>query len=94
MSDISLPEPVVLHVMQSMPRVEMAMETLKVYSESRRLTAQRKQRIAQIKKEAEQQIKELMAEQLCIHPLTTEHGDPSGNGDSMTECLICGEWCR
>lgn len=26
----------------------------------------------------------------CGHPVTKRHGDPSGNGDSWTECEVCG----
>jgi len=46
-------------------------------------------KIAEIKKKAEEEIKSLMAEEICLHEFTKTHGDPSGGSDSMIECLVC-----
>ncbi len=91
--DIALPTKVVEKVLKQYGLdAAGALKKLEEYTEERRAVATRDEKVRRLQADSEKKIAELLAKKLCRHAETEEHGDPSGNGDHETQCLICGAW--
>lgn len=89
---MELPSEVVRHVLkQGLPESE-AMSRLERYSEQRRKSHERSQKIERMQADHAAKIKKMLAEELCTHEVVKYHGDPSGGSDSDEQCLICGAY--
>jgi hypothetical protein len=91
---MSLPKEAIVFIIKNAASPEAAANLIAKYEQVQSRVASRGAIIGRIRSEAEKRIKKLLAEKICDHPVVKNHGDPSGNGDSSTECLICGEWVR
>lgn len=92
---MSLPREVLKYIMESTSGCsEKSIDLIMEYESIRQRVADRNRRVATIKREAEERITDLMNQKICKHQVTKTHGDPSGNGDTTIECLICGEFIR
>lgn len=68
---------------------DLIFKELKDLSLIRQRSINRDLKIENIRKKAEEEIRSLMAEEICLHEFTKTHGDPSGGSDSTTQCLVC-----
>ena len=69
-----------------------ALTMMQKFTSIRRSNRDRAQQIKKIRAEAEAAIIAIQKQFDCEHEFCESHGDPSGNGDSEEQCLICGEW--
>jgi hypothetical protein len=89
---VALPKEVIAHAIRSTPSPEKAAELIEKYESRREKVAARRRKAQSIRDRAEKEIEAIMQMEICNHEIRKTHGDPSGNGDSEEECLICGEW--
>jgi len=89
---MGLPLEVIAHAIRSTPCPETAADLIAKYESRREKVAARRRRAQSIRDRAEKEIEAIMQMDICQHEIRKTHGDPSGNGDSSEECLICGEW--
>ena len=69
-----------------------ALAMMQKFTNIRRSSQDRARKIQKIRSEAEAAIIAVQKQFDCEHEFCESHGDPSGNGDSEEQCLICGEW--
>lgn len=88
---ISLPEEVVKQVLDKSLECDSVqiLKKLDDLNSIRQRSLNRDSKIYNIKKKAEEEIKSLMAEEICPHEFIKTHGDPSGGSDSAEQCLVC-----
>ena len=89
---MTLPAEVLVHAMQLESDPVKAAKLILKYAAKRDRVAARKAKAAAIMLAAKKQVAELMHDDICEHDVRKAHCDPSGNGDTAYECLICGEW--
>lgn len=89
---MGLPKEVIAHAIRSTPYPEKAAELIEKYESRREQVAARRRKAKSIMERAEKEVEAIMQMEICQHEIRKNHGDPSGNGDSEEECLICGEW--
>jgi hypothetical protein len=89
---MALPKEVIAHAIRSTPCPESAAVLIAKYESRREKVQARRRRAEQMRERVELEIFAMMQVEICQHEVKKTHGDPSGNGDSSEECLICGEW--
>lgn len=89
---MGLPKEVITHAIKSSASPEQAAELIETYESRREKVAARRRKAQAIRERAAVEIQAIMEMEICQHEILKRHGDPSGNGDSEEECLICGEW--
>jgi hypothetical protein len=89
---MGLPKEVIAHAIRSTPSPDKAAELIEKYDSRREKVQARRRRAEQMRERVELEISAMMQMEICQHEVKKTHGDPSGNGDSSEECLICGEW--
>jgi hypothetical protein len=89
---MGLPKEVIAHAIRSAPSPDKAAELIEKYESRREKVQARRRRAEAMRERVELEISLMMQMEICQHEVKKTHGDPSGNGDSSEECLICGEW--
>jgi hypothetical protein len=89
---MGLPKEVIAHAIRSTPSPDKAAELIEKYESRREQVQARRRRAEAMRERVELEISAMMQMEICQHEVKKTHGDPSGNGDSSEECLICGEW--
>lgn len=89
---MTLPREVVLTVLSRGLTPEQAADKLEEYTRIRERVAANKRKSQDMIADTNAAVKALLDSVKCPHEVTCSHGDPSGNGDTAYECLVCGEW--
>ncbi len=93
MSSVELPAKLVSRILiRCGGEHDAALKIMQRLTEIRRNKHERAEKIRKIREDADAAINALKTQCDCKHEFCESHGDPSGNGDSEEECLICGEW--
>jgi hypothetical protein len=89
---MGLPKEVIEYAIRSTADVSAAALLIDTFDSRRDKVQARRRRAQAMRERVELEILAMMQIEICQHEVTKTHGDPSGNGDSSEECLICGEW--
>lgn len=87
-----LPIEVLVHAIESSATPKEAGELIQKFEVIRHRVAERKRKCDEILKQSYEQVKKMMAEEICRHEVCIGTPDASGGRDSDVKCLICGEW--
>ena len=89
---MGLPKEVIEYAIQSTADAASAAALICTLESRREKVQARRRRAEAMRERVELEISLMMQMEICQHEVKKTHGDPSGNGDSSEECLICGEW--
>lgn len=88
---MSLPKEVLIHAIKTTGSPEKAAALYSEYEQIRQKAISRVLKVQGIRSKADEDIAKILADKICRHDVRKTVGDPSGNGGSYEECLICGE---
>jgi len=89
---MGLPKEVIEYAIQSTTDATAAASLICTLESRREKVQARRRRAEAMRERVEIEIAAMMQMEICQHEIRKNHRDPSGNGDSSEECLICGEW--
>lgn len=88
---MTLPVEAIVHAIRASQTPEAAANLIHLYEEMQNKVVERKHEADGILRCAQAKVAQMMQQDLCHHPVTKRHNDPSGGSDSHESCLICGD---